>query len=493
MKTKEIWYVIAFFIYFTSESFSQPVQLENAFPNLRFSQPVFLTHSNDGTNRIFVVQQNGIIYVFPNDSSTGPDNRRVFLDIGNKLSFTGGEQGLLGLAFHPNFTINGYFYINYTAPLPLRTVVARYSVKSGDQSKADSLSELKIIEIAQPYPNHNGGMILFGTDGNLYIGMGDGGSGGDPQNNAQNLHSLLGKILRINVDTVSEKGNYGIPPTNPFYGNSASGEEEIFAWGLRNPWRFSQDLSTGYLIAGDVGQGSWEEINLIEGGKNYGWRCYEGDANYNTSGCGDKSLYTFPLKTYPNPTSGCSVTGGYIYRGSRRPDLVGDYIYGDFCNGHIMKFHYGGESVTDDSMIYDATFTISSFGVDQSNELYVCDYGGGTIQQFTRSQLNDIGGYYMNIPETHLLGQNYPNPFNPTTKVSFVIGLPAGSLAGHLSFVTLRVYNILGIEVAMLINDTLPSGLHAVTWEPKNLPGGIYIYRLQTGSFNDSKMMTFLK
>jgi hypothetical protein len=328
-------------------------------------------------------------------------------------------------------------------------------------------------------------MILFGTDGYLYVGTGDGGNGGDPQNYAQNLQSLLGKILRLNVDTVSQKGNYSIPPTNPFYGDSAAGKEEIFAWGLRNPWRFSQDLPTGYIIAGDVGQGSWEEIDLVENGKNYGWRCYEGDANYNISGCGDRSSYTFPLKIYPNPNSGCSVTGGYIYRGSSRPDLTGDYIYGDFCNGNIRKFHYDGGAITEDTLIYDANFAISSFGIDQYNELYICDFTGGTIRRFARSPLSGIGEIRMNIPESPSLRQNFPNPFNPTTKVSFVIS--------HSSFVTLKVYDVLGREVATLVNGKKEAGRHEVEFDGSNLQSGVYFYRLQAEQYSSTKKFILLK
>jgi len=261
------------------ESAVGQVQLTNAFPSLTFTRPILLTHAGDGTNRVFVAQQDGYIRVFANDSAAG--SALTFLDINDKLSSTTGEEGLLGLAFHPDYATNGFFYVNYTAPGPLRTVVARYKVMGGDPNKADSLSEQIIIEINQPYSNHNGGMILFGQDGYLYIGMGDGGSGGDPQNHGQNLQSLLGKMLRLDIDTTM---SYRIPPTNPFFGNPTAGQEEIYAWGLRNPWRFSEDTTSGLMLVGDVGQGAWEEIDDMQNGLNYGWRCYEGHAPYNTSG-----------------------------------------------------------------------------------------------------------------------------------------------------------------------------------------------------------------
>ena len=363
---------------------SAQVQLTNAFPALTFTRPIFLTHAEDGTGRVFVVQQDGIIRVFPNDSAVTTST--VFLNITNKLSSTTGEEGLLGLAFHPDYENNGYFYVNYTAPGPLRTVVARYSVRSNDPNKADSLSELVILTVNQPFSNHNGGMLLFGLDRYLYIGLGDGGSAGDPQNHGQNLQSLLGKILRIDIDTTVGPQNYGIPPTNPFAGDPLSGREELYAWGYRNPWRFSLDESTGMFYVGDVGQGSWEEIDVLELGLNYGWRCYEGNAPYNTSGCGPITNYTFPIKVYSHSSSNCSVTGGYVYRGYRRPELTGAYIYGDYCTGRTWMLRYENGQVTADSLLIDAPFSISSFGKDQDGELYICNYGGN-IQRFVGSPL----------------------------------------------------------------------------------------------------------
>jgi len=394
MNCRSCVFSIPLFLVASRTAIGQPIQLVNAFPNVTFTQPILLTNAHDGTNRVFVVQQNGLIRVFQNDSAVASSSVSTFLNITNKLSSTGGEEGLLGLAFHPNYTSNGYFYVNYTAPSPRRTVVARYSVMSGNPNKADSLSEYKIIEIGQPYTNHNGGMIFFGLDGYLYIGLGDGGSGGDPQNRAQNLDSLLGKILRINVNSETLPLRYSIPPDNPLVG--LPGRDEIFAWGMRNPWRLSQDPVTGNIFAGDVGQGSWEEVDLIENGLNYGWRCYEGDHPYNTAGCGSISNYTFPLKEYSH-SFGCSVTGGYVYRGYKRPDLVGSYIYGDYCSGMIWKFRYDNGQVTEDTILVDAPFSISSFGVDEYGELYICNYGGN-IQRF-------VGG--PPVPTTTLVYPGY--------------------------------------------------------------------------------------
>jgi glucose/arabinose dehydrogenase len=384
MLPRFVWFT--FVALFCAWSAAGEVQLTNAFPALTFTRPLLLTHAGDGSNRIFVVQQDGLIKVFPNDTAVA--SATTFLNITNKLSSTVGEEGLLGLAFHPDYETNGYFYVNYTTPSPLRTVVARYSVRADDPNKADSLSEFVLFTVNQPYSNHNGGMVLFGMDGYLYIGMGDGGSAGDPQNNAQNLQSLLGKMLRIDVDTTTGGRNYAIPPTNPFYENPTEGREEIYGWGFRNPWRFSEDTTSGLMLIGDVGQNAWEEIDVMENGLNYGWRCYEGNVPYNTSGCGPITDYTFPIKVYAHSSGNCSITGGYIYRGYRRPELTGAYIYGDYCTGRIWLLRYENGQTLADSLLIDAPFAISSFGVDQDEELYICNYSGN-IQRFVGFPPND--------------------------------------------------------------------------------------------------------
>ncbi|MEJ2105032.1 MAG: PQQ-dependent sugar dehydrogenase, partial [Ignavibacteriaceae bacterium] len=301
--------------------------LQDAYPNLSFTNPVFLTHAGDGTNRVFVIEQAGIIKVFPNTQSTS--DAKIFLNITDRVS-SGGEMGLLGLAFHPDYQSNGYFYVNYTADNPRRTIIARFQVTSNPDS-ADKNSEFEILTFNQPYSNHNGGWIGFRqSDGYLYIGTGDGGSGGDPQNNAQNITVLLGKILRIDVDGGT---HYAIPPTNPFFDSSATVAKEIYAWGMRNPWRNSFDPVTDWFWSADVGQGAWEEIDLIENGKNYGWRCYEGTHSYNLAGC-NYPEYVDPIYEYPHGAE-CSITGGYVYRGINVPELEGKYIYADYCSRKI--------------------------------------------------------------------------------------------------------------------------------------------------------------
>jgi glucose/arabinose dehydrogenase len=396
--------VLLLFVFAHCAAFSQSVQLVNAFPNLTFTQPVLVTHANDGSNRVFVVQQNGLIRVFPNDSTATA--APTFLNLSARIS-TGSERGLLGLAFHPNYATNGYFFVNYTQVNTGRTIVARYSVDPLNPNQGDFNSELILLNIYQPYTNHNGGMVFFGLDGYLYISMGDGGSAGDPSNRAQNVDSLLGKILRIDVDNPAGGLNYGIPPDNPLVG--LPGRDEIYAWGLRNPWRMSQDPVSGEIWVADVGQGAWEEVDSLGKGLNYGWRCYEGPNPYNTTGCGPSSQYTFPKKYYSRSSPHCSVTGGYIYRGSRRPELTGRYVYGDYCSGYIWKFLFQNGQLTEDELLVDAPFSISSFGVDQAGELYVCNYAG-TIWRFagnpvhaTTSQVLPVNGSRNNsIPATLL-------------------------------------------------------------------------------------------
>lgn len=323
-------------------------------------QPVFLTHTGDADQRLFIVEQPGRIRIFKN----GRLLSAPFLDITNRVSF-GGERGLLGLAFHPRFVRNGRVFVNYSRRGDGATIISEFHV-SGETNQVEKTEKILLV-IPQPYGNHNGGMIAFGPDDFLYIATGDGGAGGDPGNRGQNPKELLGKILRIDVD---HKTPYSIPKDNP-RAEKRQGKE-IFAFGFRNPWRFSFDKATGDLWAADVGQNRWEEIDRVEKGKNYGWRIMEGKHCFIPStGCAQNGL-TLPIAEYANGSGRCSITGGYVYRGQRVPRLQGTYIFGDFCSGEVMGL------VNNQVTVLLATgLRISSFGEDQVGELYLVDHGGG--------------------------------------------------------------------------------------------------------------------
>jgi len=456
------------------------VTLVNAFPGLTFFQPVLLTHPPDSTNRIFVVQQNGVILVFPNDSSV--TSAKTFLTITGKLSAYNTEEGLLGLAFHPQFSSNGYFYINYTAPNPLRTVIARYKVQQGNPNAADTTSAFIILEILQPpATNHKGGNLAFGPDGYLYAGTGDGGGANDQYHNAQDRTSLLGKMLRINVNDTTATTHYTIPPGNPLANDNTGLRKELWTWGMRNPWRWSFDQQTGVLWCGDVGQDTWEEIDIIQGGKNYGWPIMEGFACNPVAPSCDSTGFTPPIWMYGHDV-GNAIVGGYVYRGSRVPWLSGAYIYGDDGSGRIWMLRYSNGAVTVDSLISPGTGShMSSFGVDQNNELYMVMYSSaGSIYQFKRQSTAAVTS-----PESIIkrfdLHQNYPNPFNPSTVITYEI--PS---AGH---VVLKVFNLLGQAVATLVDGYQSPGSHEARFDAAGFSSGMYIYRITTGTGSLAKGM----
>lgn len=371
-------FIIAFLISCTGQEKNSQTLIEEAFPNLTFEQPVDIQSPNDGTNRLFVLSQPGIIYVFDNDP--GVNEKKIFLDIRNKVLF-GGEQGLLGLAFHPDYKQNGYFYLDYTTDNPRRTVISRFTLSANDPSKADPESELVLLEVEQPYSNHNGGQISFGPDGYLYVSLGDGGSGGDPLNAGQDLTMLLGSLLRIDVDNTSGRRNYAIPDDNPFKGNNDGFKEEIYAYGLRNVWRFSFD-NQNRLWAADVGQNAWEEINIIEKGTNYGWRIMEGKHCFNPeTGC-DTTGLILPIWEYGhNEDGGYSITGGFVYNGKSATGLTGKYIYADYVVGKIWSLEYRDGKVIN-KLLAQSNYLISTFGIDRNNELYFADHNKGKMYRF---------------------------------------------------------------------------------------------------------------
>jgi glucose/arabinose dehydrogenase len=345
--------------------------VERVFPDLSFQEPTNLLQPDGTSDLMFVTEQRGIIYAF---SANNPQQANMFLDITDRVNKGGNEEGLLGLAFDPDYQENGYFYVYYSADSPRRSVLARFRLDQENTDVADPQSEVIVMEIAEPYSNHNGGQLAFGPDGYLYIGLGDGGGGGDPYGNGQNLGTVLGSILRIDVRGLS--GGYEIPADNPFV-DSEGARAEIWAFGLRNPWRFSFDSETGLLWAGDVGQGSWEEIDVITGGANYGWNIMEGLHCYSPPGGCDQSGLTLPIAEYDHSQGRCAVTGGYVYHGDQIPSLQGYYIYGDYCSGDIWGLAYDGSVVTENTLLTKSGLSITSFGEDLAGNLYILDRAGG--------------------------------------------------------------------------------------------------------------------
>ena len=332
-----------------------------------FDQPLGLTNAGDGSGRIFIVEQSGLIRII----DAGATHEIPFLDIRDRVGDESNEQGLLGLVFHPQYAHNGFFYVNYTDSSG-DTVIARYRV-SADANIADPGTELRILQVIQPFVNHNGGAMAFGPDGYLYIGLGDGGAVGDPNENAQNPNVFLGKILRIDVDSTSP---YGIPADNPFV--IIDGLPEVWAYGLRNPWRFSFDSLTGDLYIADVGQQQWEEIDFLPagslGGSNFGWDIYEGAHLFR--GAEDPGIpLIFPIAEYSRD-GGCSVTGGYVYRGAALASWQGVYIYGDFCSGKVWGLLRAESGEWRNALLFDLDVLITSFGLDESGELYLVDRNG---------------------------------------------------------------------------------------------------------------------
>ena len=339
-----------------------------AFPLLDFTRPIDLQHRGD--DQLFVVEQRGVIRVFNNDPET--DVADVFIDLTSIVDDSDNEEGLLGLAFHPNFIQNGYFYVNYTTPQST-TRVSRFEVDAANQMQGDPASELILLEFNQPFGNHNGGQLAFGADGYLYISVGDGGSGGDPQGNGQNRANLLGNILRIDVDNTDSGLNYGIPSDNPFVGNQSGFREEIYAYGLRNPWRMSFDSGTGALWVGDVGQNQFEEIDIVTIGKNYGWKIMEADECFQSNDC-DMTDLEPPYFGYSHDNGDGSITGGFVYRGSIS-DLVGQYIYADYTSGRIWALETGSPN-PQNTLLFDTNQRITAFGIDSQQELYICGIAG---------------------------------------------------------------------------------------------------------------------
>lgn len=416
-----------------------------------FSSPVEIT--NAGDSRLFVVQKGGLIRIL---NANGTVNTTPFLNLSTLIS-SDGERGLLGLAFHPNYTTNGYFFVNYTNTSG-NTVIARYSVNSGNPDIANTTGTI-LMTISQPFSNHNGGSIKFGSDGYLYIGMGDGGSAGDPGNRAQNINENLGKMLRIDVNsTVSPF--YTSPTTNPYVG--VAGNDEIWAIGLRNPWKFSFNRLNGDLWIADVGQNAVEEINKIVNplpntGINFGWRCYEGNSTYNTTGCAPSSTMTFPFAQYARSGGACSVTGGYFYTGSTYPNFQNKYFFTDYCDDKIRMVNSAGVITTTASFSGNNFVT---FGEDVNGELYIAGISSGTIYKIIDSSLSssdfENSGFSL-----------YPNP----AKESFTIKSSTSNLATKIDVIDLTGKLLFTKELSANPENTITTTV---------LSKGIYLLSVET-------------
>jgi glucose/arabinose dehydrogenase len=402
--------ILVLYTFFAFQTIAQTPNLVLTNMGSALSEPIAVV--NAGDSRLFVAEQGGLIKIYKN----GAFLPTPFLNLTSIVTSTGNEQGLLGLAFSPNFSSNGFFYVNYTGGSPTKTNVVRYSVSLTNPDSALPSSAQVVLTQNQPYSNHNGGNLVFGPDGYLYIGLGDGGSANDPQGYGQNTQTQLAKMLRIEVDS---SATYTVPADNPFVGNT-NFLPQIWAYGLRNPWRYSFDRLTGDLWIADVGQDIYEEINKVPagmGGQNYGWKCKEGFSTFNSAGvCANVSNLTAPIFDYPHGTAGCSVTGGFVYRGAMHKNLYGKYIYADYCNNKIYALTPQSNGTYTNALLKDVAGSgFSSFGEDMYGEMYLTDRDNNKLYRLTDTstcnpvaQLN-IGSAIATCDTTYTL----TTPYNP--------------------------------------------------------------------------------
>ncbi len=472
----------AFFLLDAGSARAQDIILENAYPELGFNSPVDFQLAPGIPDTVFIVERAGAIQRIWHDRQA-TEKQEVF-DIRSRVS-TQGEGGLLGVAFHPEFDQNGYLLAYYTAPDPFRSVIARFETDPEHPHIIDPDSETILLEIDQPRTNHNGGQIRFGPDGYLYIALGDGGGGGDPFENGQDRTTLPGNILRIDVNEADEGLNYAIPASTPFAGNEEGWREEIYAWGFRNPFRFSFDAGTGTLWVADVGQNDREEVNIVEAGKNYGWNIMEGTICYPPSSECDTTGLELPVYEY-GLSGSQSITGGFVYRGRAAPSLHGRYFYGDFASGDLWSFDFDGKEVFDNLSIGGVGgFQLVCFGEDHEGELYLCLLGQGQVYRLNMEDVPASGGTVEDIPGAVRLDQNYPNPFNPATVIRFQ--LP------ETSDVTLEVFNMLGQRVSLLADGRMTAGEHEVSWDATGMASGLYLYRLTSSDVSLTRRMMLVK
>lgn len=428
-----------------------------------FIKPVDISSTPiSGDKRIFITEKDGRIRILHPD---GKINSEAFLDVKLKVNSTANERGLLGLVFHPEYKTNGYFFIHYTN-ISGHSTVARYKVKGDNPDIAEPSSEKIIIIVPQPFNNHNAGDLAFGPDGMLYIGMGDGGSGGDPGNRAQNPKSLLGKMLRLNINT--DTTAYLIPNDNP-YKNNKDTLPEIWALGLRNPWRYSIDDVKKELWIADVGQDEWEEINVVPYNApklNYGWRCFEGLANFNINGCNLNIPYTKPVYVYRNVFEiGCSVTGGFVYRGTENKSLEGKYIYTDFCTGKIWALYRSPNNTWINDLLMDGNdMEYVSFGEDHNKELYLASLASGEIHKI--KQKTSSSSEWMSFKSLKIS----ENPITDQIRITW---------DPEVNFSNWSIIDINGMEI---LSDSHKSDINGLEINTNRLLPGMYSFRVNAAN-----------
>lgn len=451
---------------FCTYTYAQTIELETF--ALGLDRPVNIKHAGD--DRLFVAEQDGTISIVNTDGSV---NTSVFLDITDRVGNIGGigdERGLLGLAFHPNYTTNGFFYVNYINNSG-NTIVSRFSRLS--TTSANPASEVILLTINQPFGNHNGGDMSFGSDGYLYISVGDGGSAEDPQNNGQRLDTLLGKILRIDVDNTSGGNNYAIPADNPFVSNSAV-LDEIWAYGIRNAWKFSFDRDNNDIWIADVGQYNIEEINRVpisetSTGLNYGWRCYEGNAPFNTSGCPAANTLTFPVAQYSHFGDGafkCSITGGYRYRGSQYPNMEGLYFFADYCSDEIGFLRDNGGTWERTFLAQSGNNGWTAFGEGFNGEIYVAGIVSGTLFKITDANQLSITENTLDSITIH------PNPSNDLINFEF-------------QNITLQTISIIDLQ-GKIIKTIKVDGLQNYELDVQSFAKGVYFAEIEASNGNST-------
>jgi len=483
---KRLLLISAFLAMLSASPGLSQVSPQVAFPGLPFwNRPIGLIDPYDGTDRLFLMEHRGVIHVFENDPSV--TTTRVFLDIEYKVNRIG-ESGLLGLAFHPDYENNGRVYVFYsTAVDSLRSVLSCFTVSS-DPDSLDESTELVLLNIPRTNTYHVGGRLTFGPDGYLWLFVGDDGV----PSNGQDRTTLPGAMLRLDVDNPSGGLNYGIPPTNPFVGNMDGYREEIYAWGMRNTWGYSYDATTDRWWGGDVGLDTYEEVNILENGKNYGWPVLEGPACYIPNPCDTTGLnFTNPIHYYDHSV-GSAIIGGWVYRGSRIPSLYGYYVFADYVAGKFWAMDYDGVNPPTVYSLYEnGSFgPMFTFAVDKDNQLFFTN-GNGRIYWFT-GEFVPVGiGTPTDNPRVARLEQNYPNPFNPQTMIAYSV-----DRAAHIQ---IDIYNVEGRLVRDLVNRNVAPGSYHAEWDGKDDAGrlrasGVYFYRLTVdGAMAQTRRMVLLK